>query len=93
VCFKKCFEDLSFIVDVQVGRFPRLVPGFAVTYGFISDGVPISVCCALISQLLEIAFQSDIHFEIIFRCISREWPESFESPTFINHHVYDVIPT
>jgi hypothetical protein len=32
VCFKKCFEDLSFIVDVQVGSFPRLVLGFAVAY-------------------------------------------------------------
>jgi len=93
MCFKKCFEDLSFIVDVQVGRFPRLVRGFAVAYDFISDGVPISVCCALIIPLLEITFQNDIYFEIICQLISREWPESFESSAYVNHHVYNVIPT
>jgi hypothetical protein len=93
VCFKKCFEDLSFIVDVQVGRFPRLLLGFAIAYDFVSDGVPISVCCALISRLLEITFQNDICFEIICQRFSSEWPESFESPTYINHHVYKVIPT
>jgi hypothetical protein len=75
VCFKKCFEDLSLIVDVQVGRFQRLVPGFAVAYDFMSDGVPISVCCALISPLLEITFQNDIYFGIICQRISSEWSE------------------
>lgn len=87
MCIKKCYEDLSFIVDVQVGRFPRPVPGFAVACDFISDGVPISVCCALINPQLEVTFRSDIYFEIIYQRIGREWSESFESPAYINHHV------
>lgn len=93
MCFKKSFEDLSFVVDVQVGRFPCPVPVLALAYDFISDGVPISVRCALISPLLEITFPNDIYFEIISQRISREWSDGFESPTYINHRVCNEIPT
>lgn len=93
MCFKKSFEDLSFIVDVQVGRSPCPVPGLALAYDSVPDGVPVSVCCALISPLLEITFQNDIYLEIICQRISREWSEGFESSTYINHRVYNEIPT